>query len=191
MLALISSIILLTAETGGHASEGGFTSFYQTYLNYPGFELWKFINLGIFVLLMIYLLKKPLSEQFKAKRESIRADLIKAEQEKQSALSQLTTTETKLASLEQEKALIVQRSREEAEAEKNRIAAEAEDEIKKLHDQAANELTRLSQQTRAELRRLAAEESIRLAEQRLRSQINPENDGRLVKASIDAIGGLN
>ena len=192
MLAVISSIILLTAETGGHAAaEGGAQSFYDTYLNIPGFEAWKFINLTIFVLVMIYLLKKPLSGAFKAKREAIRADLIKAEAEKQAALAQLTSAEAKLAALEQEKAAILQRAQDEAVAEKQRILAEAEAEAKRLRDQTEGELARLSQQTRAELRRLSAEESVRLAEQKLRSQINAEKDGRLVKASIDAIGGLN
>ena len=192
MLAVISSIILLTAETGGHAAaEGGAQSFYDTYLNIPGFEVWKFINLTIFVLVMIYLLKKPLSDAFKAKREAIRADLIKAEAEKQAALAQLTSAEAKLAALEQEKALTLQRAQDEAVAEKQRILADAEAEAKRLRDQTEGELARLSQQTRAELRRLSAEESVRLAEQKLRSQINAEKDGRLVKASIDAIGGLN
>ncbi|MEP7214075.1 MAG: ATP synthase F0 subunit B [Acidobacteriota bacterium] len=191
MLAVISSILLFTAETGGHAVEGGTQSFYDTYLNIPGFEAWKFINLAIFVLLMVYILKKPLSGAFKAKREAIRADLIKAEAEKQAALAQLTSTEAKLAALEQEKADVLTRARDEAAAEKQRIIAEAEAEAKRLREQTEGELARLSHQTTSELRRLSAEESIRLAEQKIRSQINAENDGRLVKASIDAIGGLN
>ena len=191
MLAVISSIILLTAETGGHASEGGAQSFYDNYLNYPGFEAWKFINLTIFVLVTIYLLKKPLTGAFKAKREAIRADLIRAEAEKQAALAQLTSAEAKLAALEQEKAAVLKRAEEEAIAEKQRILAEADSEAKRLREQTEGELTRLSQQTRSELRRLSAEESVRLAEQKLRSQINAEKDSRLVKAGIDAIGGLN
>ncbi len=46
---------------------------------------------------MIYLLKKPLTNAFKAKRETIRAELIKAEEERQAALAQLTATEAKLS----------------------------------------------------------------------------------------------
>ena len=37
----------------------------------------------------------------------------------------------------------------------------------------------------------SAEESIRLAEAKLRSQINGESDAVLVKANIAEIGGLN
>jgi F0F1-type ATP synthase membrane subunit b/b' len=121
MLAVISSIILLTAETSGHAAAGGAQSFYDKYLNYPGFEAWKFINLTIFILVMIYLLKKPLTGAFKAKREAIRADLIRAEAEKQAALAQLTSAEAKLAALEQEKAAVLKRAEEEAVVAQQRM----------------------------------------------------------------------
>ncbi len=164
---------------------------YEPYLNYPGFEAWKFINLGIFVAVMIYLLKKPLSAAFKAKREAIRADLIKAEEERQAALAQLTATEAKLAALETEKAHILQRAQEEAETEKRRLAVQTEFEVSKLREQNQAEISRLSQQARAELRRYSADESIRLAEEKLKARINSETDARLIKNGIQAIGGLN
>jgi len=188
MVAFVYSFILIFAE-------GGFTNWWHTnadpYLNYPGFEVWKFINLGIFVAIMVYLLKKPLSAAFKAKRESIRAELIRAEEEKQSALLQLTSTEAKIAGLNNEKSLILQRAKEDAVAEKNRLTGQTEFEVGKLREQTAGEISRLNQQAYAELRRFSAEESIRLAEEKLRAQINAEKDAQLIKNGIQAIGGLN
>lgn len=189
MLGFIYSFTLLAAQ-GGQA-EGGFGAFYNTYLNYPGFEVWKFINLAIFVALMIYLLKKPLSEAFKTKRETIRAELIKAEEEKQSALAQLASTEEKLAALDSEKAAILKKAADEAIVEKTRLAQQTETDVKKMREQTDGEISRLSQQTRAELRRFSAEESVRLAEEKLRLQINSESDAKLIKSGIQAIGGLN
>ncbi len=188
MLVIIYSSILLAAE-GGQA--GGFGDFYNKYLNYPGFEIWKFINLAIFVWIMVYLLKKPLTEAFKTKRETIRAELIKAEEEKQAALAHLTSAEAKLAALDTEKTTILQKAKEEAEAEQIRLAGQTEADVKKMQEQSKGEISRLSQQTKAELRRFSAEESIRLAEERLRSQIDAEKDARLIKSGIQAIGGLN
>jgi len=89
MFAFFNNLLLLSAE--GATKSGGFTEFYEKYFNISGFELWKFINLAIFVGFMIYVLKKPLSEAFKAKREAIRSELIKAEEAKQAALAQLTS----------------------------------------------------------------------------------------------------
>lgn len=189
MLVFLNFVMLFLAETSGHGKAQ--PGFYETYLNIPGFEAWKFINLTIFVLIMVYLLKKPLSGAFKAKREAIRADLIRAEEEKQAALAQLTSAEAKLVALEQEKQAVIERARAEAAVEKQRIAAEAEAEARKIREQSSGEIARIAAQTRAELRRQSAEESIRLAEQKLRAQIDAERDSRLVKASINAIGGLN
>lgn len=191
MFAFVYTFIFLFAEEAGHRAAGGFAEFWDSYMNIPGFELWRFINLGIFVAVMVYLLRRPLSEQFKAKREAIRADLIKAEEEKRAALARLTSAEAKLVSLEPEKTAVLERARREAEAEKARIADAAESEARKIREQAVSEIARLSQQTRNDLRRFSAEESIRLAEEKLRARIDAEKDSRLVKSGVEAIGGLS
>jgi F-type H+-transporting ATPase subunit b len=179
MLAFIHSFILMLAEGG------------TPWWNYPGFEFWKFLNLGLFILLMVYLLRKPLSTAFKAKREAIRAELIKAEEEKQAALNKLTLAEAKLARLESEAGEIVEKANREAAEEKARILREAEEEAARLRTQAENEIERKAQQVRLELRRYSAEESIRLAEEKIKQNINAAKDAQLVKASIQSIGGLN
>ena len=122
MLAFIFSFALMFAEThgAGEAKSGGFLDFYNHWLNIPGFEAWKFLNLGIFVAIMVYLLKKPLTEAFKAKREAIRADLIKAEQERQNALAQLTSVEAKLVGLDSEKSRIMSVAKQRSRSRKRR-----------------------------------------------------------------------
>ena len=185
---LINFGLFLSASTGG---ESKFLHFYNDYLNIPGFEAWKFFNLAIFIAGLIYFLRKPVSEGFKAKREQIRAELIKAEEEKQGALAKLTATEAKLSQLEAEKEKVLQKARDEAAVEKKRLADQTKLEIERLQQQTESDLARLSKQSYAELRRFSAEESIRLAEEKLRAQIDGEKDARLVKASIKEIGGLN
>jgi len=179
MLAFIYSFILIFAEGG------------VKWWSYPGFEAWKFLNLIIFVSILVYLLKKPLSEAFKTKRETIRAELIKAEEEKQAALAKLTSAEAKLARIDSESDEIVEKAKLEAKEEKARIVKEADDEIKRLRTQAENEIERKSQQVRLQLRRFSAEESVRLAEEKIKQNINAAKDAELVKANIKSIGGLN
>jgi len=190
MFVFIFSFFLLLAEAT-HGAESGFAKFYNDYLNIPGFEAWKFINLAVFIGLMTYLLKKPLGEAFKKRREQIRSELIRAEEEKKAALAMLTETEAKLAQLENEKAEILKRAKDEAEFEKNRLAEHTKIEAERLRVQAEAELGRIQSQSRAELRRFSAEESIRHAEQKLRAQIDGGTDARLIKANIQEIGGLN
>jgi F-type H+-transporting ATPase subunit b len=189
MFAIFLNVILLAAS--GEKAAGGFTKFYDTYLNIPGFEAWKFINLAIFIAILVYLVKKPLSAAFKAKREAIRAELIRAEEEKQAALAQLTSAEAKLASLDVEKRALLKKAREEAEAEIQNILQNTDSEIAKLREQAESEVNRLAQQTKADLKRFSAEESVRLAEEKLRGSIDANRDAALVKSGIEAMGGLN
>ncbi|MGI8669426.1 MAG: hypothetical protein ACR2J3_06180 [Aridibacter sp.] len=196
MLAFLSNLILLFAEGGGATAERGrfMTWWYENadpYLNYPGFEVWRFINLAIFIAIMVYLLKKPLSEAFKAKREAIRAELIKAEEERQAALLKLKDVETKLERLDSEKSEVAVNAKAEAEAERKRLAAEAETDAVRLREQAENEINRKSQQVRSKLRRFSAEESIRLAEEKIKQAMNVQKDEELVKANIQSIGGMN
>jgi F-type H+-transporting ATPase subunit b len=178
MLAFIYSFIFIFAEG-------------TPWWNYPGFEAWKFLNLIIFIAIMVYLLKKPLTTAFKAKRETIRAELIKAEEEKQAALAKLTSAEAKLARIESESEEIAERAKQEASEEKARIAKETADEINRLQAQATSEIERKSQQVRLQLRRFSAEESVRLAEEKIKQNINAAKDAELVKANIKSIGGLN
>ena len=187
MFAFVTTSILFFAGGG----EGGFTRFFNEWFNIPGFEAWKFVNLAIFIALMIYVAKKPLSAAFKGKREQIRAELIKAEAEKQAALAKLTTAEGKLAQLETEKEEILKNAKDEAAFEKKRLADQTKADIARLSAQSDSELSRLSKQSHAALKRFSAQESVRLAEEKLRAQIDGTVDARLVKASISEIGGLN
>lgn len=187
MFAFMYSLALFAAEGG----ESGFMHFYNQYLNIPGFEAWKFLNLAIFITFLIYVLKKPLSQAFREKRDVIRAELIKAEQEKQAALERLTSVEAKLTSLETEKQAVLEQAHREAELDKAHLAEQTDLDIQKLREQTEGEVARIAQIARIDLRRFSAAESIRLAEEKLKARIDGANDARLVRASINEIGGLN
>jgi F-type H+-transporting ATPase subunit b len=188
MSAFINKLTLVLSASGG---QGGFTHFYNQYFNIPGFELWKFINLALFIAIMTYLAKKPLGAAFKAKREQIRAELIRAEEEKKAALAKLEDVEARMSRLEAEKETIIQNAKAEAAEEKNRLTEQTISEIQRLQKQKQSDIERLEKQAFAGLRRFSAEESIRMAEEKLRARVDTKEDARLVKAGIQEIGGLN
>ena len=72
-----------------------------------------------------------------------------------------------------------------------RLLRQAEEEVSRLRQQTGGELARMAQQLRNELRRLSAEESVRRAEEKLRTRIDADKDARLIRGSIQEIGGLN
>lgn len=163
----------------------------EPYLNYPGFEAWKFINLAIFVLILIYLLTKKanLGEAFRARRESIKKELARAQLERDAALQKLKEVEERFARLDTEVASIKEQSQLEAAEERERIAQSTETEIAKLSEQARREIENAGKAAKKELRRYTAEQSVRLAEDLIRREIKPEDDARLIARNIEDLGG--
>jgi len=185
---MLAFIFLLFSEASSAAS-GGWSHFWNQYLNYPGFEAWKFLNLAIFVGLLVYLLKKPLSDTFKAKRDEIRIELIKAEEEKKAAMAKLIEAEASLARLDTEKEVVVNRAKDEAKAEEKRIAGETEADVSRLREQANSEIARTAALAKHRLRKFSADETIRLAEEIIKEKLGAKEDTKLVKAGIDSLGG--
>ncbi len=160
--------------------------------DYPGFELWKFVNLGIFVLALVYILtrKVKIGEAFRARREDIRRALARAQQERDAALAKLKEVEERLARLDSEVGTINEQSKREAAEERERIARSTETEIAKLGEQAQREIERAGKTARHELRRYTAEQSVRLAEEMIRREMKPEDDARLITRNIEELGGV-
>lgn len=161
------------------------------YLNYPGFEAWKFANLAIFVGAMIYILtrKVKLGEAFRTRRENIKRDLARAQEERDAALAKLKEVEDRLAHLDKEVAAIHEQHVQEAAEERERIAKSTEAEIVKLSEQAKREIETAGKVAKKQLRQFAAEQSVRMAEQMIRREMKPEDDARLITQNIEEIGG--
>jgi len=158
--------------------------------DYPGFELWKFLNLAIFVIAMVVAMRKffGVPEMFRNRKESIRAELEKARTERDAALAKLKEVEERLASLDSQVAALKERSMTEAREEHERIARSTEDEIAKLTAQAQREIENAGTVARTDLRRFTAEQSVRLAEEMIKRDIRPDDDARLFKRGLEEMG---
>ncbi len=157
--------------------------------NIPGFEAWKFLNLFLFVGALVYILRRPISEAMRARREAIRRDLMRAQEERNAALAKLEEVEARLAKLDEEVASVREQSQRDAQAEQERIARSTEEDARKLREQAVREIESAGKAARQELRSYAAQQSVRLAEEMIRRDIRPEDDARLVNQSIEELGG--
>jgi len=161
-----------------------------SWYNYPGWEAWKFFNLILFVGVIGYFLRRPLSESLVARREAIRRELMRAQEERNAALAKLEEVESRLGSLNTEVASVRAQAQAEAERERERIARATEEEMKKLREQARREIEGAGKVARQELRRYAAEQSVRLAEEMIRRDIRPEDDARLMGEYVEGLGGV-
>lgn len=157
--------------------------------NYPGWEAWKFFNLLLFIGLLIYLLRRPLSESLVARREAIRRELMRAREERTAALAKLEEVQARLARLDSEVATIHAQALREAEDERARIKRATEEEMRRLREQAQREIEGAGKAARQELRQHAAEQSVRLAEELIRRDMRAEDDARLMSEYVESMGG--
>lgn len=159
--------------------------------NYPGLELWKFVNLFLFIAAAVYLhhrFGRPIREALRARGEGIKRELLRAREERDQALARLAEVESRFASLDSEIAKVRERSKAEADAERQRIAVATEQEVAKTREQAKREIEAAGKAARHELRRFAAEKSVRIAEAILEKEIKPEDDVRLTGLNVQELG---
>lgn len=149
----------------------------------------KLVNLLLFIGVMFYFLRRVVVNAFRARQESIRDELMRAEEEKAAAVAQLQEVEGRLARLDSEVEAIRAQAQREAAEERARIERATEEEMRKIREQARREIESASKAARAELRAFAAEQSVRLAEERIRRDIRPEDDARLAREYVAELGG--
>ena len=154
------------------------------WLNYPGLEAWKFVNLALFLGLGIYFLRSKINAGLLARRGAIQQELIAAQAERDQALARVAEADSLLTRLDDDVRTVHEQSRQEAEQERQRLAAGTEREIEKLKQQAQREIERADKLARKELRQYLAKRSIDLARESLRNQMRPEDDTLLIKENI-------
>ena len=172
---------------------GWIPNWLEPWVNYPGLELWKFVNLLIFILCGLYLHRRfgrPIREALRSRAEGIKRDLKRAQEERDQALAKLAEVETRFAEVDAEITGIKEKAKAEAEAERERIRLATEAEISRIREQAKREIESAGKAARHELRRFAALESVRLAEEILKAEIGPADDARLTNQSVKELGRI-
>jgi F-type H+-transporting ATPase subunit b len=157
------------------------------WLNYPGLELWKFANLFIFLGVAVLVVRRPLGEALRARREAIKQELVKAQTEREQAQLSLDEAEKLLARAAADVNELKEQAKREASQERQRLLEAAEEEIRKLEMQAKREIEMAHKVALKELREFLAKRSVELASQTIRSQMRPEDDVRLINSSLDEL----
>ena len=168
-----------------HSTLGLFAVEWQELL--PTFA--RIFNLLLFVGLLYFLLRRTLSEAFRARQEGIRNDLMRAEEERNAAVAKLEEVEGRLARLDAEVEAIRAQAQREAAEERARIERATKEEIRKIREQARREIESAAKAARVELRVFAAEQSVKFAEELIRRDIRPEDDAHLVREYVEELGG--
>jgi F-type H+-transporting ATPase subunit b len=140
----------------------------------------KLANFAILVGLLVYFLKTPVSLYLVSRATAIRRDLVTAAEMRASAAAQLAEIERKLQSLPAELAALKAQGAQDVAAEQARIAQAAAVERERLIQQTRREIEMRLRVARRELTEHAAQLAVRIAEERIKRTITPEDQMRLV-----------
>jgi F-type H+-transporting ATPase subunit b len=140
----------------------------------------KIANFAILVGLLVYFLKTPVSVYLVSRATAIRRDLVTAAEMRAQAAAQLAEIERKLQSLPAELAALKAQGAQDVAAEQARIAQAAAVERERLIQQTRREIEMRLRVARRELTEHAAQLAVRIAEERIKRTITPEDQMRLV-----------
>jgi F-type H+-transporting ATPase subunit b len=141
---------------------------------------WPIANFIIFCGVIYYFGNGPLKEYLATRSASIRKDLVEAAELKATATAQLATIEQKLQALPGELNALRTRGAEEIAAEEKRIAAAAEADRERLLEQTRREIDLQVRLAKKDILEHAADLSVQLAGERLKNEITPADQSRLV-----------
>ncbi len=158
--------------------------------DYPGWEVWKFFNLLLFVGVLFFFLRRPIGASLVARRNAIRQELMRAQEERRAALVKLEEVEARLTRLDAEVETVRAQAKRGAAAERENITRATAEETRRLREQAQREIESAGKVARQELRRFTAEQSVHLAEDLIRRDIRTDDDARLMNDYIGELGGI-
>jgi ATP synthase F0 subunit b len=156
-------------------------------------ELWRVLNLVVFVLILVYILRNKLriGQVFDNRAAAIRKELETAKREKEEALARLNEVEARLSRLDEEVNQMRAEAEHEAAREAERIHQQAEADADKIQQMAHREIEGALKSARTELRAFAAEQAVEMAEAIIRREIRPEDNARILGRYVEELGEVN
>lgn len=148
----------------------------------------KFFNLSLVLVVLYFILRKPVSNFFRERARKIDESLSAADASREEAKRKLAEVEAKVAGLEERIDEILAAAREEGAAEKARIIAAAERDAARILENAERGIESRVRAARMELKAYAAELALDRARKLLRERIDEEEDQRLLDRLLEDIG---
>jgi F-type H+-transporting ATPase subunit b len=141
---------------------------------------WKWANFALLAVGLGYLIGKHVPPLFRKQSDEIQNALAEASRIKQEAAAYAAGVEARLARLQSEIQQLRESARADMNAESERIRVETEHHMRRIQEQSVQEIALMARGAKDGLRKYAAELAIGLAEQRIRSRMNPSTEDKLV-----------
>ena len=142
--------------------------------------IFRLMNFGVLVGVLIFLLRKPMAKALEARRQGIRDQLDDLEKQKQEAERQLAEYKERFGRLDEEVEKIVADYIQQGEAAKAKILEEAKAGAEKLREQAKKNIEHEFQTAKQQLKAEMAEQAVAMAEEIIKEHIKDEDQNRII-----------
>jgi F-type H+-transporting ATPase subunit b len=174
--AAVSAVRLASEE--GHELE-----------NFLGLPLWiwQFLNLALFLGVLLYFVARPLGEAFRKRQLEIEQRRQEAEKQR-AAVDRLThDIRERTAKIQREIEEIHGQGRADGEQARKALAARADEEAERVRRDAVDEIERRIASAKDELRKTAADLTAATATEVLAREITPADRERLLAESLSGL----
>jgi F-type H+-transporting ATPase subunit b len=148
---------------------------------------WPVANFILFVGILYYFFNKPFTDYLAARSSAIRKDLVEASELRSTATAQLAQIEQKLQALPGELNTLRTRGAEDIKAEEQRIAAAAAADRERMLEQTRREIDLQVRLAKKEILEHAANLSVQLATERIKKEVTPADQDRLVDRYLSQV----
>lgn len=151
-------------------------------------RIFDWVNFILFLVILIYFLRKPLAGFFAGRSAAIEHDLEEGRAALEKARAQLAAAEEKMRRLGEDIAAYKENAAREQQAERERLQRAAEEESRRVLASARAMIESSVQAARQELRKAAVSEAVALAETMIRGQLDEAARARLVSRFLGGVG---
>ncbi|MCI0469424.1 MAG: ATP synthase F0 subunit B [Nitrospirae bacterium] len=146
--------------------------------------VWKILNFGILVFILVKFLNKPLRNYFKERKELIEKAIKESQEAKEIAIKALADVQEKVKLKDTEIEAILAASKRAGEHEKQRLIEEGEHMKAKIIEQARSNIDYEVRLAKESIKAEAVEAALRLAEEKIRSSLSKDVQDKLLEESI-------
>jgi len=148
---------------------------------------WKVVNVVVLGAIIYKFAKKPIGNAMNISAKSTKKLIRDAREAEEKLKAELDEMRGKIAGLEKEAEQMVETAKKDAEIEKERIIEEGRQEIERMKRQASFAMEQERRKAEADLRHWIAEESVGLAEKKMKQELNQNQQNKLVKKYMDEL----
>jgi F-type H+-transporting ATPase subunit b len=178
-LFMLATAGIVFAASGGNGDHGG-----------PGWvatDTYRVMNFIALVLILFFVLKKPLKQFLGDRIRLIKEQLDDLEAQKQETEKKLAEYNDRLSALSQEAEQIIDQYRQQGENLKEKILQEAQSAAGKLEEQARRNIEMEFAQAKLKLETEVFEKAIEKAEEKLKRETTPEDQEKLVQEYLTKV----